>query len=357
MKWDIEFLYMAEYPLSRKEQKIVRLADAFWQRHSDALSEDDINKINNQEISKAMRRILLPRAKEIVTSSFIIPVTSGAITCYMFANPRTQSMGQDALIVYFHGGGWTFGNMEFYNIYLEHLSSVTGAMILSIDYHLSPDNKFPTAVEDCYDALLWACGGAKYWKVDPDRIFIAGDCAGGNLAAVVAQLVRDRKGPEIAGQILLYPITDGRLRTLSIEEHKDTPMLTSRILDFYVDNYARESKDLFLPMFSPLLSQDKSRLAPALIINAEFDPLHDDGVLYAAELEKAGTSVKVFTAPSSYHGFMCYKNAKGRLESECAIRQFVSGRKLENIKFVTEKELKRINEAPRTMKQENKGEE
>lgn len=332
---------MTDYKLSRRMRKIVEVSSDLYIRSEDRPSEEMIDQVNNMSMNKRMMRILPKSSKKILISSFIIPVSSGVVTGYYFSNPHLTSMGLSPLIVYYHGGGWTFGNMEFYEIYLSHLAEVTGACILSIDYRLAPKFKFPIPVEDCYDALLWAAEGVKYWKIDPDRIFVAGDSAGGSLAAVVSILARDRKGPSLAGQILLYPITDGRLRTLSLEEHAETPMLNAKRLSFYVDNYAREPKDILSPAFSPLLAPDKTRLPPALIITAENDPLMDDGCLYAMELEKAETPVKAFTAPGAFHGFMTYRHADGRMEAECAIRQFVSGRSLKNIQFISESVLKR----------------
>ena len=338
---------MADIKLSAMDRKFIKGWGEFNPTDPEALSDDRINEINNTAVNKKLRKKhLMKSSKDITTTTYVIPVSDGgAVTGYYYSSQKiSEETGLMPLIVFLHGGGWIFGNMDFYSVFLRHLAEVTESAILSVDYRLAPKYKFPTAIEDCYDAFIWAAEGAKYWKVDPDRIYIAGDSCGGNLAAAVAILARDRKGPSIAGQILLYPLLDGRLRTQSQMEFANTPTLNAKTLQFYIKSYEREPKDILSPMFSPLLSQDLTRLPPALLLAAEQDPLVDDARLYNDALLAADGRSRVIISEGSFHGFMPFRHGKGREEAECAIRQFISGRSLDNIQFVTHRELKTISE-------------
>lgn len=337
---------MEKYKLSRTMSNIIKVAQKFTETDVEKLTPELIHSINQRPIpnNRLTRKLLNKPVKHIIESTYIIPVNGGAITGYLYSDVRLNTgSGSTPLIIFYHGGGWIWGNMDLYSFFCGRLAEITKSSVLSIDYRLAPQHKFPTAVEDCYDAFLWASQGIKYWKIDPDRIFVAGDSVGANLATTVALLSRDRKGPKINGQILIYPLTDCRLRTPSVETYHDSPTLTERQLQFFIKSYQREPKDILSPYFSPLLSPDLSRMPEALIITAEMDPLKDDGSLYAQALNDAGSKARCIELEGAMHGFINYPHAVGYNYAECLIRQFISGRALEKIQVLTERELKHYN--------------
>ncbi|MGI6466877.1 MAG: alpha/beta hydrolase [Sphaerochaetaceae bacterium] len=336
-----------KFEISKKLQKVVKLIQKMeGDVDFTTLSDDEIIHYNKHYLSKSRvaNRLLKKFPKHVETSTYIIPVDDGVVTGYFFQQAgveRRRLTSLRPLIIYYHGGGWIFGNMGLYKHVCARLVQITGADVLAVDYRLAPHHKFPTAVEDSYNTLLWAAQGARYWKIDPEQIYVAGDSAGGNLATVVARLARDRKGPQLAGQILLYPITDGRLKTPSFTTFKDTPMLTEKQMQFYVNHYQREPKDILNTNFSPLLAKDHSRLPPTLIITSEFDPLLDDGKFYAQELKSADTPVQYLEVKGALHGFFPYPDATGTDLSEGAIIQFIEGKPLNQIELITKANLKK----------------
>lgn len=332
---------MDGYDLSPRMKRLIKLVNRVAISDPEGLSAARIEELNDISIPNILiiRKLLGKSAKNITSKTFVIPVQGGMISGYLFEKQTTKSISDlTPLIIYFHGGGWVWGNMDLYNFLCAHLADITGAAVLSVDYRLAPKHKFPTAVEDCYDTLIWAAAGCRYWKTDPDRIFLVGDSAGGNLAAVVSRLSRDRKGPAIAGQVLLYPVTDGRMRTESWERFKDSPTLNDKQMAFFVNTYMREPKDILNPLFSPLLGKDHSRLPETLVIGAEYDPLRDDGLLYADALASADTPVKYLEVKKSVHGFFLYPQATGTEETESALIQFIGGRPVEQVALISRKE-------------------
>ena len=254
--------------------------------------------------------------------------------------------GQNSLIVLFHDGGWMLGNMRKCSAVCSNICNTTGATILAVDYRLAPQFKFPTPLEDCYEAFLWAAQGARYWKVDPDKIYVMGNCAGGNLAASVSRLARDRKGPKIAGQILISPVTDGRMRTGSYDEFKDCPTLTQKTMGYFIQNYSREPKDILDPMFSPLLAKDNSRLPEALIIVADCDPLLDDSLLYAQALNDADTPAKCLVCKDTIHSFIDFPSLEVWKDSMYAISTFIGGRTVSGIEMLSRKDRAKLDRRP-----------
>jgi acetyl esterase len=209
------------------------------------------------------------------------------------------------LLVYFHGGGFTYGDLDTHDGVCRMLCQHAGAHVLAIDYRLAPENRFPAAVEDARSALRWAHTNAAQLGADPHRIGVGGDSAGGNLAAVVAQLAAHDGGPGPALQVLIYPATDFTRRRRSRELFGEGFVLNNSEMDWFEHNYlgtaSSQARD---PRASPLLAEDLRGLAPALVVTAGFDPLRDEGEDYAHALRAAGVPVTLRRFPGFMHAFI-----------------------------------------------------
>jgi acetyl esterase len=207
------------------------------------------------------------------------------------------------LVVNFHGGGWTLGSLDAADWLCSQVSVTTGAVVVSVDYRLAPGHRWPAAAEDCYAALVDVVDRAAELGADPDRVAVMGDSAGGNLAAVVTIMARDRSGPPIAHQGLLYPSVDLTMSSPSIEENAHAPILTKADCLAFRDHYLG-GQDPRQPYASPLFARDFSGLPPALVQVAEHDPIRDDGLRYAAALQQAGVPVRLTRYVGMPHGFL-----------------------------------------------------
>ena len=206
-------------------------------------------------------------------------------------------------VVFFHGGGWVIGSIDSHDNQVRSMVNKTGAVFVSVDYRLAPEDPFPAAVEDCYAATLWVADNADELGIDAGRIAVAGDSAGGNLAAVTAQQVKERGGPELCMQVLVYPCCDMDTDIYpSMTENKDGPFLTKAIMDWFYNHYMG-SADPADPRAAPIRAEDLSGLPPALVITAEMDPLRDEGEAYAQKLNEAGVSAKAVRYDGMFHGF------------------------------------------------------
>jgi acetyl esterase len=213
--------------------------------------------------------------------------------------------GPHPLLVYYHGGGFLYGDLDTHDAVCRMLCRHAGAHVLAIDYRLAPEHPFPAAVEDARSALAWAHANAAALGADPQRIGVGGDSAGGNLAAVTAQLAAHDGGPAPVLQILIYPVTDFSTRHRSRQLFGDGFLLTDSEMDWFEANYlGAESTEAGDPRASPLLAEDLSGLAPALVLTAAFDPLRDEGEAYARALSDAGTPATLRRFPGFIHGFV-----------------------------------------------------
>jgi acetyl esterase len=207
------------------------------------------------------------------------------------------------LLVYFHGGGWVIGKIETSDALCRALTNAAGCIVISVDYRLAPEHPFPAAVDDAYHATLWIAANAAGFGGDPSRIAVGGDSAGGNLAAVVAQIARERGKPAISFQLLIYPVTDAACDTPSYGENADGYFLTRSAMQWFWNHYTRSNDDRTHPHASPLRADNFAGLPAALVITAEFDPLRDEGELYAERMRAAGVPVQLTRYEGMIHGF------------------------------------------------------
>ena len=212
--------------------------------------------------------------------------------------------GPQPLLVFLHGGGFVFGDLDTHDGLCRLLCRHTGAHVLAVDYRLAPEHPFPAAVEDASAALGWALANAELLGADPLRVGVGGDSAGGNLAAVACQLAAHAGGPQPAMQLLIYPVTDFTARRRSRELFGEGFFLTNAHMDWFDAQYLGVNRaSASDPRASPLLAADLSGLAPALVVTASFDPLRDEGEEYAQALLAAGSQVTLRRFPGLIHGF------------------------------------------------------
>jgi len=229
-----------------------------------------------------------------------IPGPLGEIPVRLY---RSRSSGTLPLLVFLHGGGFVVCDLDTHDPLCRLLANAADCAVLSVDYRLAPEDKFPAAPEDCYAATCWAAENARALGVDPSRIAVGGDSAGGNLAAVVAQQARDRSGPSLAHQLLIYPVTHHAFDTPSYHENAEGYFLTRGMMQWFWNHYLEKPEQGRDPLASPLVAKDVSDLAPATVITAEFDPLRDEGEAYAERLRAAGVPVALQRYDGMFHGF------------------------------------------------------
>lgn len=270
-----------------------------------ALSYPDLDLKKNYRLDRAAKKLLHPSVKfrwdhwdhTVILDGREIPVRAF----------QPDDLRSHEVFLFFHGGGWVSGDIDSYTQLCGTLAAQTGRRVLSVDYRLAPEHRFPCGLEDCYAVarLLFAsCGDL---GIAPRDIILIGDSAGGNLAAAVSLMAADRAEFMPARQVLLYPAVQSDFSDTSpfpsVRENGQGYLLTADRIADYLALYMRDEGDLFDPYFSPLLAKDLTGQPETLVITAEFDPLRDEGEAYAARLREAGCTVTLCRIPDALHGF------------------------------------------------------
>ena len=232
---------------------------------------------------------------------FYIAGPGGKVPVRMYT---PEGSGPFPILLYYHGGGWALGDLNSHDNICRKLAKAAEAVTISVGYRLAPENPFPAALDDAYAALQWAQKNAGTFNGNAQKIAVAGDSAGGNLAAVVSQLSRDQ-GPTLVAQVLLYPVTDvSKMDTESYNNFAKGFFLEKKFMEQFRKYYVTRKEDWSNPKISPLLAENLKGLPPALVITNEFDPLLDEGEAYAEKMKQAGTPVTLTRYKGMIHGFV-----------------------------------------------------
>ncbi|HVF87646.1 MAG TPA: alpha/beta hydrolase [Pyrinomonadaceae bacterium] len=219
----------------------------------------------------------------------LIPGKGGDILARVFT---PDGDGPFPVLVYFHGGGWVIADLDVYEAACRTLCNEVEAVVVSVAYRQAPEHKYPAAVEDAYAATQWVIENARQLNGDPSRVAVAGESAGGNLAAVVCLKARAEGGRMPVAQLLVYPVTDARMNTASYQENANAKPLNAAMMGWFWKHYLENESQGREPYASPMMARDLAGLPPAIVITAESDPLRDEGEAYAKRLADAGVSVK-----------------------------------------------------------------
>ncbi len=256
-------------------------------------------------MGRGRREVLQPSPPKVaLVRELKVRGPQGATPLRYYRPAGTRSTARLPVLVYFHGGGWVIGDLHTYDTLCRQLANLSGCALVSVGYRLAPEHRYPAAVEDCLAATRWVRAQATRLGLDRERLAVGGDSAGGNLAAVVALEAREAGDLPIALQLLIYPMTDMHCATPSQREHAQGYLLTREGIDYFIGHYIPDRGMWGEWRASPLLHPDLSGLPPALVLTAGFDPLRDEGALYAQRLTAAGVAATYVCFPRQIHGFV-----------------------------------------------------
>jgi acetyl esterase len=266
---------------------------------------ETVSPAEARELYLKGRFVSNPEPPELASvEPLIIPSPAGLIPARVYTPTRLRKVnGLAPGLVFFHGGGWVIGDLDSHDVVCRKLADEGELMVVSVDYRLAPEHKFPAAVDDAIASTKWIADNAKQFGIDASRLMVGGDSAGGNLAAVVAIAARDGNGPDIAGQVLIYPATDFAMTHPSHREPETSILLTHSVILWFRDHYLSGAADVGDWRASPARAKTLIGLPPAYVLTAGADPLRDEGDEYARRLKEAGVAVTHRTFPGQFHGF------------------------------------------------------
>lgn len=263
----------------------------------------DITPADGRAMYNALAQMADPPPLDCPTAEISISGPAGAVPARLYGDKATEG----PLIVFFHGGGWVIGDLATHDGFCRHMAVSLGLRVLAVDYRLAPEHAFPAAFNDCLAAFRWAKAGPAEMGPKPTKVGVAGDSAGGNLAAAVSLATRDEGGPD--AQLLLYPAVDMVGRTASYEQFSAGYMLDADTMDYFSGCYLPDGVDRADPRCSPLLANDHAGAAPAVVVTCGLDPLRDEGRAYAGKLIAAGVDVRYSELPGLIHGVINMRQA------------------------------------------------
>ncbi|MFY9956742.1 alpha/beta hydrolase [Bradyrhizobium sp.] len=257
-----------------------------------------------REFYLAARLVSNPEPPELESvQPLSIPAPHGAIPARIYTPKKLRKTdGLAPCLVFFHGGGWVIGDLETHDVVCRKLAQEAELIVISVDYRLSPEHKFPAAVDDAITSTKWIAANAGKLGIDASRLMVGGDSAGGNLAAVVCLAARDGNGPKIAGQVLIYPATDFSRKHPSHREPETSILLTHSVIGWFANHYLGGA-DINDWRASPARASTLAGLPPAYVLTAGADPLRDEGDEYVHRLKEAGVAVTYRHFPGQFHGF------------------------------------------------------
>lgn len=273
-----------------------------------ALSYPDLDIKKNYKLHRQVKAVVNPYLKPRYSMwDHKIPGQDYDIPVRIFFPPDSSEEVENRVLIFFHGGGWVIGNIDSYSNVCTNMARQTGALVVSVDYRLAPEHRFPCALLDCYTVTREIFLDSTLFDVEPHNITIIGDSAGGNLAAAVSMMARDRGEFKISRQILIYPSTNNdhsdETGFPSVREFGQEYLLTSKRIRDYMDMYISSEEDLFNPYLAPMLAEDLTDQPKTLIITAEYDPLRDEGEAYGKKLIEHGNTIDVYRMKDALHGF------------------------------------------------------